>query len=339
MTAQDTAAKPKQEQMQVFTFGEPESAVSGRELLDYVEAWHNGRWYEPPVSFEFLAKFFRANQHHASAIYVKRNILQSCFIPHPMLSRADFTKWALDYMTFGNGYLERVKSVLGQPMRMKHALSRYTRRGLDPDDYWYIYGHLNEHQFERGEVFHLLEPDINQEIYGLPEYLASIQSGLLNEAATIFRRRYYLNGSHAGFILYMSDAAQEEEDVDNLREALRNAKGPGNFRNLFMYSPNGKKDGIQVIPISEVMAKDDFLNIKDTTRDDVLAAHRIPAALIGIIPKNSSGFGDIIKTTMALYRNEVMPLQERLRELNDWLGEEVVRFKPYVIEEEGGGTT
>ncbi|MFP3604649.1 hypothetical protein SB753_22365 [Paraburkholderia sp. SIMBA_053] len=42
-----------------------------------------------------------------------------------------------------------------------------------------------------------------------------------------------------------------------MRAALKNSKGPGNFRNLFMYAPNGKKDGIQVIPVSEVTAKDE----------------------------------------------------------------------------------
>ncbi len=35
--------------------------------------------------------------------------------------------------------------------------------------------------------------------------------------------------------------------VDALRKALRDSKGPGNFRNLFLYSPNGKKDGVQLI--------------------------------------------------------------------------------------------
>lgn len=49
---------------------------------------------------------------------------------------------------------------------------------------------------------------------------------------------------------------------------MRNAKGPGNFRNIFFYSPNGKKDGVQVIPISEVAARDDFFNIKNVTRDE-----------------------------------------------------------------------
>ncbi|MBB6244156.1 hypothetical protein [Rhodanobacter sp. MP1X3] len=40
------------------------------------------------------------------------------------------------------------------------------------------------------------------------------------------------------------------------------SKGPGNFRNLFLYAPGGKKDGTQMIPISEVAAKDEFFNIK-----------------------------------------------------------------------------
>ena len=41
--------------------------------------------------------------------------------------------------------------------------------------------------------------------------------------------------------MFMTDAAQNQEDVNNIRQAMKSAKGPGNFRNLFMYSPNGKK--------------------------------------------------------------------------------------------------
>jgi hypothetical protein len=70
---------------------------------------------------------------------------------------------------------------------------------------------------------------------------------------------------------YMTDAAQKEEDVSALRYATA---GPGNLRYLFMYAPGGKEKGIQSIPISEVSAKDEFFNIKNVTRDDVLAAHR-----------------------------------------------------------------
>lgn len=132
---------------------------------------------------------------------------------------------------------------------------------------------------------------MNLEIYGLPEYLSAIPSALLNESATLFSQKYYINGSHAGFIMFMTDAAQNQEDVNNIRLAMKSAKGPGNFRNLFMYSPNGKKDGIQFIPLTEVAAKDEFLYIKNVSRDDMMAAHRVPPQMMGIMSSNIGGLG------------------------------------------------
>ncbi len=290
-----------------------------------------------------------------------------------------------DYRVFGNAYLEKRTNRFGEVIVLEPALAKYTRRGLDLDTYWFVqYGMTTQpYQFTKGSIFHLMEPDINQEIYGLPGYLSAIPSALLNESATLFRRKYYINGSHAGFIMYMTDAAQNQEDVNNLRNAMKSAKGPGNFRNLFMYSPNGKKDGLQIIPLSEVAAKDEFLNIKNVSRDDMMAAHRVPPQMMGIMPNNVGGFGDVEKAQIiplsevaakdeflniknvsrddmmaahrvppqmmgimpnnvggfgdvekasrVFVRNELMPLQKRLQELNYWLGKEVIRFEPYTL--------
>ena len=192
-------------------------------------------------------------------------------------------------------------------------------------------GWNDEHEFKSGSIFHLKESDINQEVYGLPEYLAALNSAWLNESATLFRRKYYLNGSHAGFILYMTDAANNQEDVDAMRKALKDSKGPGNFRNLFMYAPGGKKDGIQILPVSEVTAKDEFFNIKNVTRDDILAAHRVPPQLLGVVPSNSGGFGAVEPAARVFVQNELEPLQARFQELNEWLGDEVVRFNKYTL--------
>jgi PBSX family phage portal protein len=159
----------------------------------------------------------------------------------------------------------------------------------------------------------------------------------LNESATLFRRRYYKNGSHAGFILYMTDAAQNDQDVTALREALKQSKGPGNFRNLFMYAPNGKPDGIKLIPVSEVAAKDEFRGIKDTSRDDMLAAHRVPPQLLGVMPNSTGGFGSVVDAAKIFNLNEIEPLKNRLMELNDWLGEEVITFNPYALANQDSG--
>lgn len=74
--------------------------------------------------------------------------------------------------------------------------------------------------------------------------------------------------------MYITSAAQNQEDVNNTRQAMKSAKGPSNFRNLFMYSPSGKKNGVEIIPLSESAAKNMFLNIKNVSRDDVMAVHR-----------------------------------------------------------------
>ncbi|WP_039045788.1 phage portal protein [Plesiomonas shigelloides] len=323
---------------EAFTFGDPVPVLDRRELLDYLECSRTEHWYEPPISLDGLARTFRAATHHSSAIYVKRNILTSTFIPHKLLSQQAFSRFVLDYLVFGNAYLERRKNRLGGTLSLEPTLAKYTRRGVELDTYWFAqYGYNTEpYQFEAGSVFHLFEPDLNQELYGLPEYLAAIPSALLNESATLFRRKYYLNGSHAGFIMYMSDPAQNQSDVDNIRNALKQAKGPGNFRNMFMYSPAGKKDGIQIIPLSEVAAKDEFLNIKNVSRDDMLAAHRVPPQMMGIIPNNTGGFGDVGKASKVFVRNELMPLQRQILELNTWLGEEVIRFDPYKLDIDDG---
>lgn len=93
--------------------------------------------------------------------------------------------------------------------------------------------------------------------------------------------------------------------VKDRRKAMRDSKGPGNFRNLFMYAPNGKKDGIQLIPISEVAAKDDFGAIKNISRDDQLAMLRIPPQLVGVVPQNAGGFGSIREAAQVWAVNEL----------------------------------
>jgi PBSX family phage portal protein len=317
--------------IEAFTFGDPTPVLDGREVLDYLECWSNGRWYEPPMPLDGLAKSSRASVFLQSGLNFKRNLLARTFIPHKLLSRQAFEQFALDWLWCGNAYLEKRRNMLRQALGLQPTLAKYMRRGTDLETYYQVRGWKDEHEFEAGSICHLREADINQEIYGLPEWLSALQSALLNESATLFRRKYYNNGSHAGFILYMTDTAQNETDVAALRSALKSAKGPGNFRNLFMYAPGGKKDGIQLLPVSEVAAKDEFGSIKNISRDDMLAALRIPPQLMGIVPVNAGGFGSIKEAAEVWAANELEPLQARLSQVNEWLGEEVVRFKPFEL--------
>jgi capsid portal protein len=75
-----------------------------------------------------------------------------------------------------------------------------------------------------------------------------------------------------------------------------------------------------------VAAKDDFASIKNTSRDDILAAHRVPPQLLGMVPSNAGGFGDVEKAKRVFMENEVAPIQTKMLGLNAALGIEVFRF-------------
>ena len=329
------AAPLRAQSVQAFAFGDPEPVLDRRQIMDMLEVWHNGRWYEPPVSLDGLARAYRVSPHHSSAIILKRRLLVASFEPTPWLSRATFDKLVQDYLVFGNAYLECRYNLLGRPLRLDHALAKYVRRGLEAGRFFFVPGATPETAFKPGSVVHVLQPDVNQEIYGVPEYLSALQSALLNEAATLFRRRYYLNGSHAGYILYATgDFA--DGDTEAMREALKNSKGPGNFRNLFLHAPAGKQDGIKIHPIAEVGAKDEFVGIKNATQADVLAAHRVPPQLLGIVPAQGSAFGNPIDATAMFFELEIAPLQGVFLDVNDRLGFEAVRFRERTVAQPAG---
>jgi PBSX family phage portal protein len=312
--------------IEAFTFGDPTPVLDSRGFLDYLECWRNGRYYEPPVDLQGLSRTTRANPYLQSGLTFKRNMLVRTFRPHKLMSRATFAQLALDYTTFGMAYVERRRALSGKTHSLTVPLAQYMRRGVEPGEFFQVRAGKVEHEFRPGEVLQLREADADQEIYGLPEWMPAVQAALLNESATLFRRKYYNNGSHAGFILYLTDPQPEEGDVEALREALRQSRGPGNFRNLFVHSPNGKKDGLQLIPVSEVAARDEFTGIKSVTRDDMLAALRVPPQLLGIVPQNSGGFGSIRDAATVWAAMELEPLQTRLAAANDWLSAEVLRF-------------
>ena len=324
---------------QLLTFGEPEPVLNYGAIMECLECVSNGIWYEPPVDFDGLARLSRATPHHGSALFVKRNILASTFIPHPLLSRGEFNAWALDYLVYGNGYLELRRNMLGEPLQLRRALALLVRRGVKPGMFYALQrdelSGEGYYTFPRDSVFQLLEPDLFQEDYGLPQYLCGINSILLNESATLFRRKYYDNGTFMGSVFYLTDAVQNQTDIDKIKETIESGKGRGNFKSMFLYAPNGNKEGLQIMPLAQMAAKDEFLNVKNTTRDDELSVHRVPPQLMGIIPNNTGGFGSVTDASEVFVRNELVPLQERMCELNDWLGIDVIRFSEYILP--GGG--
>ena len=72
---------------------------------------------------------------------------------------------------------------------------------------------------------------------------------------------------------------------------------------------------------------------KRASMRDILAGHRVPPQNLGVIPETAGGFGDANVADQLAYDNEIVPLQQQMKEINDWLGQEVISFRPYKEDE------
>jgi PBSX family phage portal protein len=307
-----------------FAFGDPEPVLKDR-LVDYlgifVDTAYN--YYLPPVSLEGLAKCEMANAQHGAILRFKRNMVTKWFKPSYLLSYQELRKAALDYHLFGMCYFQIVYNRLGNMLRLERRPAMLMRRGIEPGvfcelrDYRY-YGQPLE--YLPGEIICLMEDDVKQTVYGIPEYFGGLQSVLLSEDATLFRRKFFKNGSHLGYILVTTDAGLKEDTAKQIEEKVTKSRGPGNFRSMYLNIPRSQsREPVKVIPVGDIATKDDFEKVKAVTREELLAMHRMQPGLTGIIPDASTGFGDLAKVAAVYLEFEVPPMQQVFLALNEIL--------------------
>jgi PBSX family phage portal protein len=175
---------------------------------------------------------------------------------------------------------------------------------------------------------HVKEPDIKQDIYGIPPYYGGIQSVLLGEDATLFKRKYYINGSHMGYILVTQDADIDDDTAQLIEKKVKESKGPGNFRSMYLnIGKTNAREPVKIIPVGNFATTDEYQAVKGITKDEMLSMHRMQPGLSGIIPEKMTGFGDMQKLLEVYHEAEVTALQQSFLKINEVLGARVVQFR------------
>ena len=317
-----------------FSFGTPESVLDNN-VADYAGVFFNTTldYYEPPVSLTGLAKTLRANAHHNTIPYFLKNQLLRFYNANSVLASEDLGNAGFEYRVFGNCYFQKIYNGINGIKRLKHIPAMRVRKMKGENRYGYLSNDNTLTKFKQDEIIHLKIYDPVQRAYGVPEYFGGIQSVLLNESATLFRRKYYNNGAHMGYIFYAADAYFDEKDEARLKSQIESSKGVGNFRSMYLNIPGGKEKSIQIIPVGDIATKDEFERVKNLSRNDVISMWRIQPVLAGVMPDNAGGFGDIEKISKVYYENETLPFQKVFLQLNEQLPHaKKISFKEYNIQ-------
>lgn len=288
--------------------------------LDYIGLHFNNRYdcFEPPLNRFAIARLPSQNAQHCGILNSRANMIAAGYISGG-LSQMEMRAACFNLVMFGDVGLLKVRNKFGQVVRLVTLSSLYLRKKRE-GGYRYLmrksmFDTVSDNFFDYPEedIIFIKLYDPQQQIYGSPDYIGGIQSALLNADATTFRRRYYSNGAHVGFILYATDPDMSEDMEEEISKNIAKSKGVGNFKSMFVNIPNGHPDGLKVIPIGDTGKKDEFGTIKNVSAQDVLTAHRYPPGLGGIIPTTGS-FGDPLKMREAYRIDEVLPMQTLIAE-------------------------
>lgn len=274
---------------------------------------YNDFWV-PPLDRTALLHVSKSNPYHGPIIFSRRNMAAEQILLSPLLKRHELEAFIFNYCLFGDAALLKIRNRLNQVVALECLSSVWLRVKKD-GNYKYLQRDGNHKDYANNDVIFMKQYDPYQQVYGVPDYIGGLQSAMLNTDATLFRRKYYKNGAHCGFIFYTSDPNLDSTKEDELKQAMQGSKGVGNFRSLFVNIPNGDKDSIKIIPVGDIATKDDFSTIKSVTAQDMLSAHRFPAGLAGIIPSGAANLGDPLKADETYKKNESIPLARKVIEL------------------------
>lgn len=293
-------------------FSLPETVMPNMWLTDYDSLYYNQMddYWEPPVDRHLLANLTRRNAQHGGIVQSRANMAASRYVSGG-LSVQDVEAAFLNQIQFGDVALLKIRNGFRQVVRL-FPLPSYRTRAAKDGGAVVLERNQQVKRYKAKDVIWVRQYDPVQQIYGCPDYLGGLQAALLNEDATLFRRKYFLNGAHMGFIMYATDPNLDPEVEQEIKEKIQDSKGVGNFKSLFVNIPNGKEKGLQIIPVGNFESKDEFMNVKNVSAQDVLNAHRFPPGLAGIIPANTAGLGDPAKYDEVYFKNETKPLIKKM---------------------------
>lgn len=289
-------------------FSLPEPVMPNQWLTDYDALFYDDyrSCWEPPIDRGLLAKLNRDNAYQCGIIHSRANMAASRYQSGGLQSQQVKATF-LNLLQFGDIALLKIRNGFKQVVRLFPLPSYRTYVGGDGSAV-VLERNNSFRRYAAKDVIWIKQYDPIQQVYGCPDYLGGIQSAMLNQDATLFRRKYYINGAHMGFIMYATDPNLDVDTEEELKQKIQDSKGVGNFRSLFVNIPDGKEKGLQIIPVGNFESKDEFLNVKNVSAQDVLVANRFPAGLAGIIPTNTAGLGDPLKYDASYFRNETRPL-------------------------------
>jgi hypothetical protein len=274
----------------------------------------NGYWL-PPIDFLDLALLERAHPYHQLAIEFETEKMLEYFMPHSLVSYSQFTKIANDYFCGGNAFYLKTRNILGQVMKITHLPFVYMRVMVDGsycllDNYQQIVARYNH-----DDVGHIKKYDKLQSVYGIPEWIAQLQTIMFGEESILTPRRELTSGITRKILAFLGFTN------DQLKGVIDNFKESKGHQEMTAFIGLPDKDGKKLSDLMQVFPDDstfkiDFDKFFRLSAETIIECRQIPWFLIGAQPDKGSSPPDLDKVER-IYARKILIMQKIFQVMND----------------------
>ena len=302
--------------------------------------------YAHPIAPSSLLLLYGACSEHARAIQIKAECTCGNGLSGEGADKLEklcstgaadlFTSLLLDQETYGNAYLQLVRSNdkrLVELRRLPAITMARTPTGYQQR----YYGENNKQRqvtFKREEIVHLRPACPAGGYYALPTWIAA--SGMLElvHAATKFNASYFANSAIPEYIITTTGTSRPPDAmIADLKDFFeRNYQGPLNSHRVMHMHLQDPNSDIRFEKITD--NKDgEFLKLLDAARERVVTAHGVPPRMLGIVSAGQLGGGGEVAQQLFVFEHLTLRpkrrrLLDQLRPLLQELGISELKFTP-----------
>ncbi|MBI4063481.1 MAG: phage portal protein [Elusimicrobia bacterium] len=225
---------------------------------------------------------------------------------------------ARDVYVFGSGFLEVVYGSDGKPRELWNLDATTVR--VKADDHGSIMGYIQmprfsstrnqtgKVEFEPKEVIHFKLGTKGATLYGLSPLASLILPITVDKFAQVYNRAFFINGAKIRGAFIMKDATPEQ--VERNREYMKaRAQNPD-----LSHSDLVLEGDIEFKQISTNQKDMEFLELREFTRNEILAVYGVPPGKVSIIETGNIGAGTGEHQTQTFYEETILPFQMRVAE-------------------------
>ena len=221
-----------------------------------------------------------------------------------------------DVYVFGNAFVEVVYGADGKPREIWNLDA--TTMSVRADEHGAILGYVQSPRYSRSregkvafetrEVIHFKLGTKGATLYGLSPLASLILPIAVDKFAQVYNRAFFVNGAKIRGAFIMKDATPEQVERNRAYLNVR-AKNPE-----LAHADLVLEGDIEFKQVGVNQKDMEFLQLREFTRNEILAVYGVPPSKVSIIETGNIGAGTGDHQTQTFYEETILPFQMRVAE-------------------------